>query len=93
MVILWTAFVTRQMLLARRKDVLPAIYKSSLIYKYKCHSSSQYVRKTSQRLQDHIKQHVSKVHTTTHTLPVSANRLSVQAKTTYLECDSADRQL
>ena len=45
---------------AIQKDVLPAIQKSSIIYEYKCHCGSRYVGRTSQRLQDHIKQHVPK---------------------------------
>ena len=55
-----TAFVFRQMLPASRKDVLPAIQKSFVIYKCKCHCDSRYVGRTAQRLQDHIKQHVPK---------------------------------
>ena len=51
-------FTSKRMLLVTRKDVLPAIQKSSVIYEYKCHCDSQYVGRTSQRLQDRIKQHV-----------------------------------
>ena len=40
------------------KDVLPTIQKSSVIYKYKRHCASRYVGRTSQRVQDRIKQHV-----------------------------------
>ena len=40
------------------KDVLPTTQKSEEIYKYKCQCDSQYVGRTSQRLQDRIKQHV-----------------------------------
>ena len=53
-------FVLRQMLPASRKDVLPAIQKSFVIYEYKCHCDSRYVGRTAQRLQDRIKQHVPK---------------------------------
>ena len=59
-VALRTVFVSRQMLPASRKDVLPAIQKSSVIYEYKCHCDSRYVGRTAQRLQDRIKQHVPK---------------------------------
>ena len=41
-----------------RKDDLPTTQKSSVIYEYKCHCDSRYVGRTSQRLQDRIKQHV-----------------------------------
>ena len=59
-VALQTVFVSRQMLPASRKDVLPANQKSSVIYEYKCHCDSRYVGRTAQRLQDRIKQHVPK---------------------------------
>ena len=51
-------FTSKCMLPVARKDVLPAIQKSSVIYEYKCHRDSRYVGRTSQRLQDRIKQHV-----------------------------------
>ena len=41
-----------------RKNVLPTTQKSSVIFEYKCHRDSRYLGQTSQRLQDHIKQHV-----------------------------------
>ena len=46
------------MLPVARKDVLPTIQKSFVIYEYKCQCDNQYVGRTSQRLQDRIKQHV-----------------------------------
>ena len=46
------------MLPVARKDVLPATPKNFVIYD-KCHCDSRYVGRTSQRLQDRIKQHVS----------------------------------
>ena len=55
-----TVFVSRQMLPASRKDVLPAHQKSSVIYEYKCHRDSRCEGRTYQRLQDCIKQHVPK---------------------------------
>ena len=48
------------MLPANWKDVLPAHQKSSVIYECKCHCDSRYVGRRYQRLQDRIKQHVSK---------------------------------
>ena len=53
-------FTSKRMLSLTRKDVLPTTLKSSLIYEYSCHCDSRYVGKTTQRLQDRIKQHVSK---------------------------------
>ena len=49
------------MLSAAKKDVLPANQSSMVIYEYVCHCDSQYVGRTTQRLQEHIKQHVAKV--------------------------------
>ena len=50
----------KRMLAVARKDVLPTMLKSSVVYEYLCHCDSRYVGRTSQRLQDRIKQHVSK---------------------------------
>ena len=47
------------MLPVARKDVLPTTQKISVIYEYKCHCDNRYVARTSQRLQNYIKQHVS----------------------------------
>ena len=55
-----TVFVSRHMLPASRKDVLPAHQKSSVVCEYKCHCDSRYVGRTYQRLQDRIKQHAPK---------------------------------
>ena len=51
-------FTSKRMLPVARKDVLPTIQKSFVIYEYNCHCDSRYVGRTSQRLQNHIKQHV-----------------------------------
>ena len=51
-------FTSKRMLPVAGKDVLPVIQKSFVIYEYKCHCDSRYVGRTSQRLQDRIKQHV-----------------------------------
>ena len=48
------------LLSATNKDVLPALQKSNVIYQFSCHYDSRYVGRTSQRLQDRIKQHVPK---------------------------------
>ena len=48
------------MLPAAKKDVLPANQRSMVIYEYVCHCDSRYVRRTTQRLQERIKQHVPK---------------------------------
>ena len=51
-------FTSKRMLPVACKDVLPAIQKSFVIYEYKCYCDCRYVGRTSQRLQDCIKQHV-----------------------------------
>ena len=51
-------FTSKRLLPVARKDVLPATYKSSIIYKHKRHCDSRYVGRISQQLQDRIKQHV-----------------------------------
>ena len=51
-------FKSKRMLPVACKNVLPTTQKSSIIYEYKCHCDSRYVGRTSQRLQNRIKQHV-----------------------------------
>jgi len=43
---------------ANKKDVLPAFQQSNVIYQFSCHCDSR--GRTFQRLQDRIKQHISK---------------------------------
>ena len=51
-------FTTRPLLPATKKDVLPAHQHNNVIYQFVCHYDSRYVGRTSQRLQERIKQHV-----------------------------------
>ena len=51
-------FSSQCMLPAAKKDVLPANQRSMVIYEYVCHCDSRYVGRTTQRLQERIKQHV-----------------------------------
>ena len=53
-------FSSQCMLPAAKKDVLPANQRSMVIYEYVCHCDSRYVGRTTQRLQELIKQHVPK---------------------------------
>ena len=53
-------YSTNELLPATNKDVLPALQKSNVIYQFSCHCNCRYVGRTSQRLQDRIKQHVPK---------------------------------
>ena len=52
-------YTTRQLLPVAKKDVLPAFHQSNIVYQFLCHCDSQYVGRTSQRLQQRIKQHDS----------------------------------
>ena len=53
-------FSTRRILPAIHKDVLPASQQSMVVYQYVCRCECTYVGRTSQRLQDRIRQHVPK---------------------------------
>ena len=53
-------FSSQCMLPAAKKDVLPANQRSMVIYEYVCHCDSRYVGRTTQKLQERIKQHVPK---------------------------------
>ena len=85
-----TVFISRQMLPTSRKDVVPALQKSSVIYEYKCHCDSRYVGRTSQRLQDRTKQHIPKwlQQITGATKRTQPGRACKQSQATP-ECDSA----
>ena len=74
------------------KDIRPTTWKSSVIYEYRCYYDSRYVEQTSQRLQDRIKQHVSKWlswlrHQLTRPRQSQPDRLCKQNDTTP-DCDS-----
>ena len=53
-------FSSQCMLPAAKKDVLSANQRSTVIYEYVCPCDSRYVGRTTQRLQERIKQHVPK---------------------------------
>ena len=54
-----TVFSTKKILPKNRKDVLPSLSKSNVIYKFSCkHCESVYVGRTSRRLEDRIREHV-----------------------------------
>ena len=53
-------FTSKRMLPVARKDVLPTTLQSSVIHDYPCHCDSRYVGRTSQQLQNRIKQHIPK---------------------------------
>ena len=60
-------YTTRQLLPAAQKDVLSALHQSNIVYQFLCHCDSRYVGRTSQRLQQRIKQHVPKTFLQRHT--------------------------
>ena len=83
-------FTSKRMLPVARKDVLPAIQKSVVIYEYKCYCDSRYVGRTSQRLQDRIKQHVPQWLRQQLTRPRrSQPHRSCKRTDTKPDCDSA----
>ena len=51
-------FTSRQMFNTNRKDVLPAEKISNIIYLFTCDCGHRYVGKTTQRLEERVKQHV-----------------------------------
>jgi len=53
-------FTTRQLLPATKKDVLPSHHQKNVIYQFVRHCDSRYVGRTSQRLEERIKQHIPK---------------------------------
>ena len=53
-------FSTRKMFPTVRKDVVPTKQQSMVVYQYVCRCDCWYVGRTSQRLQDRIKQHIPK---------------------------------
>ena len=83
-------FTSKCMLPVARKIVLTTIQKSFVIYEYKCHCNSRYVGRTSQRLQDRIKQHVPQWlrQQLTHPRRSQPHR-SCKRNDTKPDCDSA----
>jgi len=53
-------FTTRQLLPATKKDVLPSHHHNNVTYQFVCDCDSRYVGRTSQRLEERIKQHIPK---------------------------------
>ena len=53
-------FTTRQLLPATKKDVLPSHHQNNAVYQFVCHCDSGYVGRTSQRLEERIKQNIPK---------------------------------
>ena len=87
-------YSTNELFPATNKDVLPALQNSNVIYQFSCHCDSQYVGRTSQRLQDRIKQHVLKSIRSCSTsqkrlLPARRCKSFTQTNTQSLASDSA----
>ena len=51
---------TRKMLPTARKDIVPTKQQSMVIYQYVCRCDCRHEGRTSQKLQDRIKQHIPK---------------------------------
>ena len=86
-------YSTKELLPATNKDILPALQKSNVIYQFSCHCDSRYVGRTSQRLQDRIKQHVLKsirsCSSQKRLLPARRCKSSTETNTQSLAFDSA----
>ena len=85
-------YKTNQLLPVTNKDVLPALQNGNVIYQFSCHCDSRYVGRTSQRLQDRIKQHGPKsirygTSSPKHDLPIRKCKYSTQIQS--LTHDSA----
>ena len=67
-------FTTRQLLPATKKNVLLSHHHSNVIFQFVCHCDSRYVGRTSQHLEERIKQHVPR---SIANPPASHNRQSL----------------
>ena len=82
-------FTTRRILPAIHKDVLPASQLSMVVYQYVCRCECRYVGRTSQRLQDRIRQHVPKtIRNKTNQERIQPTRKS-KINSSTPNCDSA----
>ena len=89
-------YSTNELPFATNKNVLPALQKNNVIYQFSCHCDSRYVGRTSQRLQDRIKQHVPKSirfcsSSQKRLLPARRCKSSTQSNTQSLASDSTIR--
>ena len=87
-------YSTNELFSATNKNILPALQKSNVIYQFSCHCDSRYVGRTSQRLQDRIKQHVGKSvrscsSSQKRLIPARLCKSSTQTNTQLLASDSA----
>ena len=64
-------FTTWPLLSATKKYVLPAHYGNNFIYQFVCYWDSRYVGRTSQNLQERIKQHVPRPIRNHHSLKMA----------------------
>jgi len=87
-------YITKDLCPANKKDVLPAFQQSNVIYQFFTTVTVRYVGRTSQRLQDRIKQHISKsIRNATcsqiRIQPKHDCKSSTQLPTTQLSCNYA----
>ena len=84
----WSSRLSACCLWPARMTYLP--FRKVVIYEYKCHCDSRYVGRTSQRLQDRIKQHVPQWLRQQLTRPRrSQPHRSCKRNDTKPDCDSA----
>ena len=78
-------FTTRPLLSATKKNLLPTHHHNNVIYQFVCHCDSRYVGRTSQRLQAHIKQKVSRSIKNYHSSPDCFNLSRTCKKKAFLK--------
>ena len=82
-------YSTKKALPSIQKDCVPATQKSSVVYEFTCQCDSGYVGRTTQRLEDRIKQNVPfNIRNKTHPQREQPPR-SCKSKITTKTCDSA----
>ena len=82
-------YSTKKALPSIQKECVPATQKRSVVYEFTCQCDSGYVGRTSQRLEDRIKQHVpSNIRNKTHPQRGQPPR-SCKSKIRTKTCDSA----
>ena len=85
-------FTTNRMVPKTRKDVLPSPQLSNVIYQFQCRCDAVYVGRTSQRLEDRIKQHVpSDIHKASDKIRTQPSRNCKTANSTSVTSKSSTK--
>ena len=80
---------TRVMLLSAKNDCVPTTQKCCVVYEFSCRCNARYVRRTTQRLADRIKQHVpTSIRKKGNTIREQPPRIC-KTKNSEITCESA----